>query len=206
MMGYQENGAWRTCALIWATTLFLTGCTHAGVSNHSDQRAVPSLAMDAYGMSDALMIQGYNYTNDYIDSFTVNGQGGGNLFVSGPSSGGGKSVCCISYTPGMPLPIRLKVRWVGAYCMEYETSPYGRTNSYRRSLWRESEAQAIDLSEGRPRALEVHIFPDGRIEAAITRGHSRPRLILPEDDQGGRPGVKNIYSDCTNDQLKQPRY
>ncbi|MFZ5520651.1 MAG: hypothetical protein ACOZD0_05545, partial [Pseudomonadota bacterium] len=30
----------------------------------------------------SLTIEGYNYTDDYIDQFTVNGQGGGNLYLS----------------------------------------------------------------------------------------------------------------------------
>ena len=157
------------------------------------------LSMDA----KSLLIQGYNYTDDYINSFTVDGQGGGNLYVSGPTSGGGGSVCCASFSQGMPLPIKLKVRWTGAYCMEYETNMFGRTSAYRKGLWRESEALAVDLSQGKPRALEVHIFPDGHVEAAITQGYSRPRLVLPDDHRGLRPGVHHTYPDCTDDQLKQ---
>jgi hypothetical protein len=41
----------------------------------------------------SLEINGFNYTDLYIDSFEVNGQGGGNLFVSSPTSGGGGGVC-----------------------------------------------------------------------------------------------------------------
>jgi hypothetical protein len=41
-----------------------------------------------------LAIEGYNYTNRFIDSFTVtdedgNGAWGGNVFLSSPTSGGG---------------------------------------------------------------------------------------------------------------------
>jgi hypothetical protein len=43
-----------------------------------------------------LVIIGYNYTSRYIDQFSVDGAGGGNLYVSGPSSGGGGIVCCAS--------------------------------------------------------------------------------------------------------------
>ncbi|MDI1259923.1 DUF3304 domain-containing protein [Aquabacterium sp.] len=176
----------------------LLGCAQAGPP-------AASTAAVILGEPQSLLIQGYNYTDDYIDSFTVNGQGGGNIFVSGPSSGGGKSVCCASYQPGTALPIKLKVRWVGGYCMEFETSIYGRKNAYRKGLWREAEAQAVDLSNGKPKALEVHIYPDGHVEAAVTQGHSSPRLILPEDDRGERPGVTHNYLNCTHDQLKQSR-
>ena len=124
-----RSSQWRLLlAVVWSVALW--GCAQRSSSAH-EQHTRPALR----GTSEALLIQGYNYTDDYIDSFTVNGQGGGNLFVSGPLSGGGKSVCCVSYTPGSSLPIKLKVRWVGAYCKAYETSPYGRTNVYHKRLW-----------------------------------------------------------------------
>jgi hypothetical protein len=91
---------------------------------------------------------------------------------------------------------------IGSYCMEYETSQFGRTSSYPLGIWREAEALAVDLSEGKPRALEVHIFPDGHAEAAITRGYSPPRLQLDRTERFQRPGVQHTYPDCTDDQLK----
>ena len=168
----------------------------------SAEPAESRLAVDAR----SLLIQGYNYTDDYIDSFTVDGQGGGNLYVSGPSSGGGGSVCCASFIRGTPMPVKLKVRWVGGYCMWQEPNPYPigqRFYAKRVSLWREASALLVDLSQGKPRALEVHIFPDGHVEAAITPGYSRPRLVLPDDHRGLRPGVKHTYPDCTDEQIQQ---
>jgi len=35
-----------------------------------------------------LGITGYNYTNRYIDGFSVNGQGGGNVLISEDHAGG----------------------------------------------------------------------------------------------------------------------
>jgi hypothetical protein len=192
----------RAMIALLASALVL-GCAQAEAPGANG--AASATATPTPGEPLELLIQGYNYTDDYIDSFTVNGQGGGNLFVSGPYSGGGKSVCCVSYRPGTPLPIKLKVRWVGAYCMEFETSKYGRTNAYRKGLWREAEALAVDLSHGKPRALEVHIFPDGHVEAAITEGESDPRVILPRNAKFERPGVQHTYPNCTDDQLKPSR-
>ena len=147
-----------------------------------------------------LLIQGYNYTDDYIDSFTVNGPGGGNLFVSGPQSGGGGSVCCFSYQPGEPLPIRLKVKWTATYCLYSETSPYGRTSEHRRGVWKEIEALITTPPTGKPRALEVHFYNDGHVEAAITEGDSPPRLKLPRNANYDRPGVTHHYPQCTDEQ------
>ncbi|WP_374317209.1 DUF3304 domain-containing protein [Aquabacterium sp.] len=161
------------------------------------------------GETQALLIQGYNYTDDVIDSFTVNGQGGGRLYVSGPDSGGGGSVCCVSYRPGTPLPIKLRVRWMGGYCIERVKNPYPYGKPYydnRRGLWREADAFAVDLSNRKPRALEVHIFPDGHVEASITEGDSDPRLSLPRTVNFERPGVQHTYPNCTDDQLKQSKW
>jgi hypothetical protein len=171
--------------------------TLMAIAQGGTAQAAAQLDVDAR----SLLIQGYNYTDDYIDSFTVDGQGGGNLYVSGPTSGGGGSVCCASFARGTSMPIRLKVRWTGGYCMVYETNVFGRTSAYRKGLWKETEALAVDLSQGKPRALEVHIFPDGRVEAAITQGYSPPRMVLPDDHRGLRPGVHHTYPDCTHDQL-----
>jgi Protein of unknown function (DUF3304) len=206
------------CALLAALVVMcgLSACAQAQAPqtqprNQSDDRreaAAPAASAEPVESrlaveARSLLIQGYNYTDDYIDSFTVDGQGGGNLYVSGPSSGGGGSVCCASFIRGTPMPVKLKVRWSASYCMVYETNVFGRTSSYRKGLWKEAEALLVDLSQGKPRALEVHIFPDGHVEAAITPGYSRPRLVLPDDHRGLRPGVQHTYPDCTDEQLKQ---
>ena len=190
-----------TPTVVMLMSALVLGCAQAEAPGSTASKPVIK-----YGEPASLLIQGYNYTDDYIDSFTVNGQGGGNIFVSGPSSGGGGSVCCVSYRPGTPLPIKLKVRWVGGYCIQRVMSPYPYGKPYydnRRSLWLEADAQAVDLSNGKPKALEVHIFPDGHVEAAITEGDSDPRVILLRTAKYERPGVTHNYPKCTDDQIKQ---
>lgn len=148
-----------------------------------------------------LLIQGYNYTDDYIDSFTVNGQGGGNVFVSSPTSGGGKSVCCVSYTPGTRLPMKVKVKWVADYCLRQRENPYPygqRTYVDKVPIWREAEAIVDDRSDGRPYAIEIHIYPDHHVEGSVTRGHSRPRVILQRTESLDRPGDQKVYPKCTD--------
>ena len=150
----------------------------------------------------ALLIQGYNYTDDYIESFTVNGQGGGNVFESGPDSGGGGSVCCASYLPGTPLPIKLKVRWTSGYCLYTHTNKYGETYTRRRPRWSEQDVLVDRPPEGEARALEVHFFPDGHVEAAITEGHSPPRLKLARDADYNRPGAQRPRPPCSAEDLR----
>ena len=154
----------------------------------------------ARGEPVGLLIQGYNYTDDYINSFTVNGAGGGNLFVSGPESGGGKSACCFSYQPGEPLPIKLKVRWVADYCTSRHVNKYGEIFDDVRDIWTEAEASISQPPLGKASALEVHIYRDGHVEAAITSGNSPPRLILQRVDAYRRPGITHSYPKCTDDQ------
>lgn len=195
---HDTLGRWFQMATASVMSALLLGCAQAEAPQASS-------AAVKLGEPQSLLIQGYNYTDDYIDSFTVNGQGGGNVRPSGPYTGGGGGVCCVSYSPGTPLPIKLKIRWVGGYCIEYETSKYGKTNAYRKGIWREAVALAEDISSGKPRTLEVHFYADGHLEAAISDGNSPARLKLQVDDKGERPGVQHNYPNCTDDQLKQSR-
>lgn len=192
---------WLQLAGASAMSALLLGCAQA----EAPQASSPAVKL---GEPQSLLIQGYNYTDDYIDSFTVNGQGGGNLRPSGPYTAGGGGICCVSYVQGTPLPIKLKIRWVGGYCMERVINPYPYGKPYhdhRRNLWLEAEAIAQDLSNGKPRALEVHFYKDGHVEAAISDGNTPARLKLQVTDKGERAGVQHNYPNCTDDQLKQSR-
>lgn len=67
------------------------------------------------GMSKSLTIYGCNYTNTYIDDYSVDGQDAGYLRVSGPTSGGGGSVCCFKHTAGYVNTVN--VRWQSGWCL-----------------------------------------------------------------------------------------
>lgn len=177
--------------------------------------ASPQAGPQATGVSDAtstsptqgLVIQGYNYTDTFINSFTVNGAGGGNIFVSSPTTGGGKSVCCYSFNRQIPRPIQLKIRWAAAYCMERKANSYTfgpRFVDERRTLWKEALVPLLEVSTP-AMALEVHFYPDGHVEAAVTPGYSPPRLKLPITADEQRPGASNTFPPCSHDQLQQGR-
>ncbi|MDO9238160.1 MAG: DUF3304 domain-containing protein [Aquabacterium sp.] len=201
MINSNNQGSRATPIAVMLVCALVLGCAQAEAPG-----STASTPVTKYGEPASLLIQGYNYTDDYIDSFTVNGQGGGNVSPSGPYTGGGGGVCCVSYRPGTPLPIKLKVRWVAGYCIQRVMSPYPYGKPYydnRRSLWREADALAVDVSKGEPRALEVHFYPDGHLEAAISDGNTHTRLNLQVDEKGERPGVTHNYPKCTDDQIKQ---
>jgi hypothetical protein len=158
---------WR---LIFATFMlvWLCGCN----------AAQPDAAKRKDSKHHALTIYGYNYTNRYIDQFYVDGQGGMNLYVSSPTSGGGGGVCCIGWTDGTPLPQTVMVRWVASACMQEVTNSNGRTREVPVHTFKEQEVELRGPVPKDPGYFEVHFYPDGHIEVAITAIPSDPRLRL----------------------------
>jgi hypothetical protein len=130
------------------------------------------------GTRFSLALVGYNYTPRYIDSFSVDGQGGGNLYVSSPTSGGGGTVCCLSYVKGRPAG-EVTVRWQSNGCMFRAPGRLSDGSTHlAHSIFSEMKVKLDLRIPERPQNLEVHFYPDGHIEAAITDVYSPPRLVL----------------------------
>ena len=143
---------------------------------------VATLLAVATGCSKAkpigLAIEGYNYTDRYIDSFTVtdtNGDGawGGNVYLSSPTSGGG-GTCCVMLDPHTTKRVRLRVNWtIGRID---DASGHTIAPELRKEAWVTVASPFPDD----PKTFEVHFYPDGHVEAAITHWPSSPRIKLPE--------------------------
>lgn len=145
-----------------------------------------------------LTLKGYNYTSRYIDGFSVNGQGGGNLYVSGPTSGGGGRVCCVSYVYGAAAP-EVTVRWQSGGCMYRDTGGSADGNgSMVHGFYREMKVRVHSQIPSRPALFEVHFYPDGHVEAAITERASSPRLVYSEERAD-----RSDFPRCPND--KEPK-
>jgi hypothetical protein len=127
-----------------------------------------------------LGIAGYNYTNRYIDSFWVEGSWGGNLDVSGPGTIGG-GTCCVAWSDATRLPTTVKVRWVSGGCMRQVTNSYGESRSVPQHYFTEREVPLKGPLPPEPNYIEVHFYPDGHVEAAITASPSEARLKLSPD-------------------------
>ncbi len=192
----QPGGPRSAFAAFFTACLGITACV---ASPSSPVAESGSGAHDLQG----LLIQGYNYTDTYIDSFTVNGAGGGNVFVSSPTTGGGKSTCCYSFNPSSKAQVT--IRWSASYCTYLTTNRYGETHQWRKSLFREVQVPVADFSGGEPAALEVHFYPDGHVEAAVTPGYSPPRLKLPITADEQRPGAAHNHPPCNDDHRQQAR-
>lgn len=127
-----------------------------------------------------LTIYGYNYTDSYIGSFEVDGAGGGNLEVSIPEAGGGKSTCCTSlYTP-LPPNNTVHVKW-----------------THDGEIWCETKVPFSGPVPAKPEYMEVHFYRDGHIEVAVTETNSPPRLKLERASPGWRYAerAQNINND-----------
>jgi hypothetical protein len=141
-----------------------------------------------------LTLTGYNYTNRYIDQFDVDGQGGGDIDVSGPRSAGNGSACCVSYRSGVPAR-KVKVRWQADACtfvsyIDEEGKKHERTHSYLREVEVQVDPNIPDF----PRYFEVHFYPDGHVEAAMTEHESGARLVLSKDREDN-----SNFPRCPND-------
>jgi hypothetical protein len=126
----------------------------------------------------SLEINGYNYTDLYIDSFEVNGHGGGNVFVSSPGSGGGGGVCCVPWLRGLTQPEPVQIKW---------------TRDGKR--WCVKEVLVPGSSLANPDHMGVHFFPDGRIEVEITEKRADVKLQLERVSAVERKKSGNTVSD-----------
>lgn len=129
-----------------------------------------------------LGLTGYNYTDRYIDGFSVNGQGGGNVLLSDDSAGGGKTACCIAWRPGTLLPVTMHVTWT-----------YGERWNHVAGLKladAESHNAEVELKgpiPAQPTLLVAHFYPDNTVQLEVAEDYPRPRLSRTELDKGHKP-------------------
>jgi hypothetical protein len=112
-----------------------------------------------------LGILGYNHTDRYIDTFSVGGQGGSNVF---PMEGGGSVVCCIGYRPSRPLPIEMEVEWTFGYRRNEQGEIVVPSETHQK------KAILTGPVPDDPHNLEVHFMPDGTVQLRITSMRSPP--------------------------------
>jgi hypothetical protein len=160
--------------LVAGCTLLLGAC--AATKPDTKNEPVP-----VYGPPVSLAINGFNYTDLPIDHFSVAGAGGGNIFVSSPTSGGGSTSCCLTWRPSTPLPKPIKVEWM--------------RNLDGKRRWCEKTVQLTGPVPDKPTALGVHFMPGGDIQVEITRGYPKLKLQLQNFDDGRRHESGNVIHD-----------
>jgi len=171
------------CALTgMVLVMAMTGCAASGSVDGTSKSRVKSRSA-----SLPLAIHGYNYTNRYIGSFSVDSVGGGNVYVSGPDSGGGGTTCCASYRKGT-RPWKAKVNWQTGACRYSETvQESGKTVFELHKYFRTIEVDVDPSIPPDPKHLEVHFYPDGDVRIALTEEESPPRLVLSKDREDKSP-------------------
>lgn len=130
-----------------------------------------------------LAIEGYNYTNRFIADFTVtdesgNGAWGGDVLLSTPTAGGGKDTCCVMLDPKNKKPVRLRIDWT--FDRIDDASGHTIVPAVKKTAW----VTVSPPYPNDPQNFEVHFYPDGHVEAAVTHWSSPPRISLPD---GRRP-------------------
>ncbi|CAE6792332.1 DUF3304 domain-containing protein [Paraburkholderia nemoris] len=123
-----------------------------------------------------LAIVGYDYTDRAIAEFSVDGAWAGNLELSSPTNGGGSSVCCVTLKRTIQPPFWVTVQYrkdaLESYPPRKVIEPAG---GYIKTKVEVKGPIPSDAAY-----LEIHFFPDGHLEAAVSGedGPSSPRLKL----------------------------
>jgi len=199
LVAWERLSAARTMDVRWllvlVSALMLAACDQPAAANGAIPPTAPTSASKAAASGSAFVqleyesdgvtpkrysvtAYGYNYTDLYIDSFEVDGAGGGNLEVSLPDAGGGKHTCCATLTSGLPVGTPFTIKW-----------------TRDRARWCEQTVKLTTPIPVAPRYLEVHFYPDGHIEIAATVEASAPRLKLERFDRGQRKAHGNDNHD-----------
>lgn len=135
-----------------------------------------------------LGIIGYNYTDSLIANYTVDGQGGGDIRLSSPTSGGGSTVCCIMFSKKPHWPIYVLVRWQNGGCRENTKDNKFVGNHYR---YKEATVSVDRGISSNPSDIAVHFYQDGSVKVRLSDGDDPPLVKRPEN----RPDKFNLL-DC----------
>lgn len=194
------NQRFRARKTSFSSWLCLLACL-ASMAACQAQDAVSTNMPTQQGEVVNLNMLAYNYTDNYIDSYQVDGIGGGNVFVSSLTSGGGGGTCCVRWIVGQSLPVTVHIRGQSSECI-YTERVDGENFNHAKSFYSEKDVELTVPPSGNPQFFETHFYRDGHIEVAITDDYTPPRLKLRRTAQHGRPGAKP-EARCTAAQMRE---
>lgn len=142
----------------------------------------------------SLSLVGYNYTDKFIESYTVDYASGGDIKLSSATSGGGGISCCFDYYPGVNEKMLVKVRWQMDGCTYVLKNPITKaTADVRHLYYKEEMVEVKRKTSGVPEFIETHIFPDGSVKVFLTAEISSPILRLDAEraDKSSFPRCKD---------------
>ena len=115
-----------------------------------------------------LGITGYNYTDRYIDGFSVNGQGGTNM---GAHTNGSGEACCIVWRQGTALPVPMFVEWTYGIEGNLQTGEV-----YREPETHRVEAELKGPVPQNPTIFVVHFYPNNTVQLEVAEDYPEPRI------------------------------
>lgn len=141
----------------------------------TDAYPVPENAAKTHFM---LGIIGYNYTDQFIDGFSVAGHSGGDIRLSSPTTGGSGTVCCFLLSKQTKWPMQVRVRWQSGGCrVRYKNPKFGHNQNY----YKEAMVPVERGTSEHPSDIGVHFYKDGTVRIKLSDGWEPPLLKLQED-------------------------
>lgn len=202
MSRFQFIERWSAALLPGLICGMLAGCQPSGSPSQptAPAEAAPERPLSSKRRQHHMLpIAGYNYTDRVIGGFSVNGQGGGNIGLTVRTSLPSGSTCCVGWLEGSELPRTVSVQWVSSYCMR-SAEAYGDKFLIREPLWSVTDVQLEGPVPADPKNFEVHFYRNGKVEVAITRESSVPRVLLDmTPDEATRPGMTINDPPCPAD-------
>jgi hypothetical protein len=124
-----------------------------------------------------LELVGYDYTDRAILDFSVDGASGGNVFLSTKTAGGGKYACCVRLDRSTKTPFWIDVEYTREALVSY---PSDQVVQPADQAPIKAYVEVKGVMPEKPAYLEIHFYPDGHIEGALSGedGPSPPRLRL----------------------------
>jgi hypothetical protein len=113
-------------------------------------------------------ITGYNFTNEGVQEYYVDGSRGSNLPAYG---GGGKTSCCVSLPDRWTPEVKVKVDWtMGDWSVPYATIEHLSTSAQMECCWIErslSKTVPVERYGEKGGRLQVFFLPDDEIQVWI---------------------------------------
>ena len=165
------------CILAVAMVLGSTSCSRAPGGPGANESAAGSEKYREFNVT----VYGYNYTDTEIGYFSAAFGPGGNVEVSTPTAGGGKSACCGSVATPLNAYSVVPVMWTrdgDIYCRQ--------------------DVPLRGPVPANPEYLEVHFYRDGHVEVSLTEVPSPPRLRLERHHSNARhaDAALNVNNDA----------